>query len=125
MAENKYGVELISGITPKNNGAFPLVHARDVEMPDGTRLSELTIPEQNPTQEKCDLPTVTASDNGKILQVKNGKWEATAISDRSVKTVNGIAPDQNGNVVISVETNMEPIKDYIDAYITSALGGEY
>lgn len=40
MAENKYGVELISGITPKNNGTFPLVHARDVEMPDGTRLSE-------------------------------------------------------------------------------------
>lgn len=42
MAENKYGVELISGITPKNNGSFPLVHAKDVEMPDGTRLSEQT-----------------------------------------------------------------------------------
>lgn len=40
MAENKYGVELISGITPKNSGSFPLVHAKDVEMPDGTRLSE-------------------------------------------------------------------------------------
>ena len=40
MAENKYGVELISGITPKNNGSFPIVHAKDVEMPDGTRLSD-------------------------------------------------------------------------------------
>lgn len=40
MTENKYGVELISGITPKNSGSFPIVHAKDVEMPDGTRLSE-------------------------------------------------------------------------------------
>lgn len=92
MAENKYGVELISGITPKNNGTFPLVHAKDVEMPDGTRLSELTIP-----------------DGGN--------------SDNSVKTVNGVAPDQNGNVVI--ETDMNPIKEYIDEYISSALGGDY
>ena len=91
MAENKYSTELISGITPKNNGAFPLVHAKDVEMPDGTRLSELTIP-----------------DGG-----------------NSVKTVNGIAPDQNGNVALTLETDMEPIKDYIDEYIASALGGDY
>ncbi len=41
MTENQYGIELISGIAPKNNGSFPLVHAKDVEMPDGTRLSEL------------------------------------------------------------------------------------
>ena len=40
MAENKYSVELISGLAPKNNGSFPIVHAKDVEMPDGTRLSE-------------------------------------------------------------------------------------
>lgn len=121
MAENKYGVELISGITPKNNGTFPLVHSRDVEMPDGTRLSELTIPNQTSSL----LPDVTEADNEKILQVKNGKWEAAVISDHSVKTVNGIAPDQNGNVAITLETDMEPIKDYIDEYIASALGGEY
>ena len=40
MAENTYGIELISGIAPKNGGSFPLVHAKDVEMPDGTRLSD-------------------------------------------------------------------------------------
>lgn len=122
MAENKYGVELISGITPKNNGTFPLVHSRDVEMPDGKRLSEVNI---SNGEGKCDLPTVTASDNGKILQVKNGKWEAAVISDHSVKTVNGVAPDQNGNVALTLETDMEPIKDYIDEYIASALGGDY
>ena len=41
MAEYKGTVELISGITPKNNGDFPLVNAKDVQMPDGSRLSEL------------------------------------------------------------------------------------
>ena len=96
MAENKYGVELISGIKPKNNGEFPLVHAKDVEMPDGTRLSNLTIPEQG----KSDLPTVTNSDNGKILCVQDGKWKAAEIAVSSVAT-------------------------YIDEYISSALGGEY
>ena len=40
MAENKYSVELVSGLAPKNDGAFPLIQAKDVEMPDGTRLSE-------------------------------------------------------------------------------------
>lgn len=47
MTENKYGVELISGITPKNSGSFPIVHAKDVEMPDGTRLSEFKTVMEN------------------------------------------------------------------------------
>lgn len=42
MADYKGTVELISGITPKNGGSFPLVNAKDVLMPDGTRLSEFT-----------------------------------------------------------------------------------
>lgn len=33
-------IELISKIKPKNNGTFPMVDAEDVEMPDGTRLSD-------------------------------------------------------------------------------------
>ena len=47
MTENKYGVELISGSTPKNSGSFPLIHAKDVEMPDGTRLSEFKTVMEN------------------------------------------------------------------------------
>ena len=31
-------VELIAGITPKNNGAFPLVNAKDVYVTDSLRL---------------------------------------------------------------------------------------
>lgn len=40
MAEYTGSIELISGIRPKNNGTFPLVNAKDVMMPDGTRLSD-------------------------------------------------------------------------------------
>ncbi|MBQ8498092.1 MAG: hypothetical protein IJ489_11655 [Clostridia bacterium] len=47
MTENKYSVELISGLTPKNSGDFPLIQAKDVEMPDGTRLSELKTVMEN------------------------------------------------------------------------------
>lgn len=43
MAGFTGNIELISGITPKNNGDFPLVAAKDVEMPDGTRLSDINI----------------------------------------------------------------------------------
>ena len=37
-----YSIELASGISPKNNGDFPLIRARDVLMPDGRRLSDWT-----------------------------------------------------------------------------------
>ena len=47
MTQTKYSVELISGITPKNNGSFPIVHAKDVEMPDGTRLSDFKTVMEN------------------------------------------------------------------------------
>lgn len=41
MAEYKGTVELIGGLTPKNNGQFPLVDAKDVQVDDtGKRLDE-------------------------------------------------------------------------------------
>ena len=96
MSEYKGSVELVSGITPKNGGSFALVHAKDVQMNDGTRLSELVMP----TPEPCALPGVSESDNGKILQVSGGKWQAAEIAGSAVAT-------------------------YIDEYIAEALGGDY
>lgn len=36
-------IYLIDKIKPKNSGSFALMEAADVEMPDGSRLSELTV----------------------------------------------------------------------------------
>ena len=89
MTEYNGGIELISGITPKNGGDFALVHAKDIEMNDGSRLCEWDR-----------LPKAAATENGKILQMKDGKWEAAEVSQSFVKT-------------------------YLDEYIAEALGGEY
>lgn len=81
-------VELIDKIKPKNNGSFALVDAEDVEMPDGTRLSEytpetsipknpvfdlgamglsaVTLPIGNATVEADTTEIVTALDAGKV-----------------------------------------------------------
>lgn len=46
------------------------------------------------------LPSVSTADNGKIMEVVNGKWVKVALADSSVKT-------------------------YIDEYIAEALEGDY
>lgn len=46
------------------------------------------------------LPSVSTADNGKIIEVVNGKWVKVALADSSVKT-------------------------YIDEYIAEALEGDY
>lgn len=35
-----YSIEMISGLTPKNNSDFPLVRAHDVEVEEGVRLDD-------------------------------------------------------------------------------------
>lgn len=52
MAGYNGTIELISGIKPKNDGNFPLVHAKDVQiMDDGTRLSEVLNNDVFPLQD--------------------------------------------------------------------------
>ena len=43
MSEYNGTIELISGITPKNGGTFPLVRDKDVLLANGARLSDLNI----------------------------------------------------------------------------------
>lgn len=64
------------------------------------RVAELETKIKELGEKESGLPTVTASDNGKLLQAKDGKWEAAPIGETAVKT-------------------------YIDDYISSALGGDY
>ena len=71
-------IELMAKIKPKGGGSFAMVDASDVEMPDGTRLSEY-----NPGS---GLPEVSEADNGKIFTVKNGELVLVPVADSSVKT---------------------------------------
>lgn len=75
MAEYKDLIELIAGITPKNNGNFPLVNARDVQVDDtGKRLDEkLEEIEQNapsdgvtPIFEVDEVVTLEAGENARV-----------------------------------------------------------
>ena len=54
MSEYNGTIELISGITPKNGGTFPLVSDKDVQMSNGERLSvaiQGLVNEQHSTRE--------------------------------------------------------------------------
>lgn len=55
MAEYNGTIDLISGIRPKNNGKFPLVEAKDVQMPDGTRLSDFNPETSTPVFNLVDI----------------------------------------------------------------------
>lgn len=65
------------GITGKfkPKGNFPLMDAVDIEMPDGTRLSEYN-----------GFPGVTEADNGKIPQVVNGEIVLVSVKDSDIAT---------------------------------------
>lgn len=69
-------IELMDKIKPKGGGTFPMVEAGDVEMPDGTRLSDHDL----------GLPEVSEADNGKIFSVVDGKLVLVPVADSSVKT---------------------------------------
>lgn len=43
MGENKFTIELISGLTQKNNGTFPLMRAQDVDVYGETLLNYIPI----------------------------------------------------------------------------------
>jgi hypothetical protein len=60
----KFQTSLAQGL--RSAGDFPLLRARDVVMPDGTRLEDF-----KPT----GLPSVDNTNNGKVLMVKDGKWD--------------------------------------------------
>lgn len=63
-------IELISKIKPKNNGDFPMVDAEDVEMPDGTRLSEF----------KGGVTSVNGQTGDVIITVTNGVSPTVSVS---------------------------------------------
>ncbi len=75
-------IELISGITPKNGGTFPLVNSKDVLMPDGSRLSDFATP-------VTDLKYFSITNDG-VISLRP-EYRAAFSVDSS--TLNGIQPE--------------------------------
>ena len=82
-------------------GDYPAVKAEDVQMPDGTKLSELEIPEiPDPITDYVKTVNGIAPDENGDVQVEIP--EMPEIPNDYVKTVNGKAPDENGNVTVEI-----------------------
>lgn len=65
-------VEVIDKIKPKNNADFPLVDAADIEMPDGTRLSDHDFLESSKLPEAVNIALTQAKESG-AFDGKDGK----------------------------------------------------
>ena len=68
-----FSVEIDSGLKPAGQNTFPIAQAKDILMPDGRRLDAIFIP-------------VSAVNNGMIIEVKDGMWQAVALEDSIIKT---------------------------------------
>lgn len=65
-------VEVIDKIKPKNNADFPLVDAADIEMPDGTRLSDHDFLESSELPDAVNVALTHAKESG-AFDGKDGK----------------------------------------------------
>lgn len=72
----------------QNNQIIPVTRSVAVEMNDGTSL-------ENKISSIFQLPTVSSSDNGKILRVVNGQW--TLITPNVVYSGTGEPDNSLGN----------------------------
>ena len=116
----------ISG-TLESAGKFPLAFAKDVEMPDGTRLSEVALGGGG-TDPRVDalLQEVNAMFDG------DGKLKPEYLPEMSaedprvdelIETV-GAVFDANGKIN-EVFLPEEWVKNYVEEYIDEALRGDY
>ena len=95
MAEYNGSIELISGITQKGGGTFPLAAAKDIQVDaSGKRLDTKLAEQDNEIAQikqsmeaeggKTELPEVSAADNGKVLSVVGGAWAAAEMESGDV-----------------------------------------
>ena len=121
-------VELISKIKPKNNGTFPLVDAADVEMPDGTRLSDFKGGVTSVNGQTGDV-TITAT-NGKdgvspsiSISAITGGHRVTITDANGTKTFDVMDGADGNSASITVdsefsETSENPVQNKV---ITAAM----
>ena len=112
-------IELIDKIKPKNGGSFPMVDAADVQMGDGTRLSDFldtTLAESGKAAESAAVGqyfTQAMMTFGSELANKQPKGNY-------VKSVNGQIPNENGNVTVEAGGVTE---EYVQEFVANFTSG--
>ena len=71
----------------------------------------------NPSGTGINIPTVTSTDNGKVMRVVNGAWAAseTSVNNKTVKVVAGVARYSNGEWGLLNDTGHNPLNAVISA----------
>lgn len=122
MSEYNGTIELISGITPKNGGNFPLVNDKDVLLSNGARLSDLKIngvkPDENGNVQVQGVVPIVAYANVKDYgAVGDGVTDDTAAineclaSNRYVYIPSGTYLLTNGNSIIMHDNQVLELAD--------------
>lgn len=88
-------IELIDKIKPKNNGSFPMVDAADVEMPDGTRLSDYKMAADIPVIDLTNMPRLPLPNGTSIMNGYNTAAIRTALAAGPVKFLIPVSMDGN------------------------------
>lgn len=88
-------IYLIDKIKPKNNGSFPMVDATDVEMPDGTRLSDYKMAADIPVIDLTNLPGLDLPNGTSIMNGYNTAAIRTALAAGPVKFLIPVSMDGN------------------------------
>ena len=119
-------IELMDKIKPKGGGAFAMVDAADVEMPDGTRLSEFK-PDLELTEEQIALLKGEKGDPGE----KGDKGDKGDIGATGASGKDGYTPVKGVDYFTDAELQeymtlvMLQVDTRIDEYLREALEGDY
>ena len=122
-------VELISGITPKNNGSFPLVHAKDVYVDDSTRLDNKLAAIQNGI-ENLDLSDYVTTEYAEATYYKKsdnpGTADLSAYAPLASPTFTGTpkAPTASSSTNNTQIATTAFVKTVASNYVTSAYAEE-
>lgn len=103
-------IEITGKFKPKSGNTFSIIDAVDVEMPDGTRLSDF----KGGASITVDSALSTTSTNP--IQNKAVAQRFSELTEAFSETI--------GNVTELIPTDAH-INELIDTYLSEALGGDY
>lgn len=116
-------IELMDKIKPKGGGNFTMVDAADVEMPDGTRLSEFK-PDLELTEEQIALLKGEKGDPGEKGD-KGDKGDTGATGENGYTPVKGVDYFTDAELQEYMMLVMSQVDTRIDEYLREALEGDY